>query len=291
MATTIQTRRTTAPRRPGPAEGAARSGWAHLAVVVIGVFAFVPILWMVVTAFTAPADIFTFPPKLVRAFTVQNLASVVTDAKILRFLANGMAVSALTAFVSIALGFGAGYAFSKFRFIGRGAMLYSIFIAQMIPGVLLLLTLYQAFNAAHLLNTYAALVLSYTTFALPLSVWMMKNSLDAIPDELIEAARIDGSGEFRIMFQVILPLTNTSLIAIGLFAFVQAWNDLVYALTLVNTPLQTLPAGLAQSYLGEFQNSYGEMMAASFVTAIPILAVFLVLQKQFVSGALAGSAK
>lgn len=268
-----------------------KSVTAYVVVVVVGIFALAPVLWMVITAFTAPRDIFTFPATLEREFTPANVISVMTDPTLLRFLANGILVSALTAFVSIALGFGAGYAFSKFRFLGRGAMLYSIFVAQMIPSVLLLLTLYQAFNAVHLLNTYWALVLSYATFTLPLSVWMMKNSLDAIPTDLIEAARIDGAGEFRIMLRVILPLIRTALIAIGLFAFVQAWNDLVYALTLVNTPLQTVPAGLSQTYLGEFQNSYGEMMAASFVTAIPILIIFLVLQKQFVNGALAGSVK
>lgn len=209
----------------------------------------------------------------------------------MRFVLNGLIVAGLTALVNIALGFGAGYAFSKFRFIGRGPMLYAIFAAQMIPGVLLLLTLYKAFNAAHILDTYAALVLAYSTFALPLSVWMMKNSLDAIPNDVSESARIDGAGEFRIMFSVVLPLVRTPLIAIALFAFVQAWNDLAFALTLVGTSKQTLPAGLLQTYLGEFQASYGQMMAASFLTAIPILIVFLVLQKQFVNGVLSGAVK
>lgn len=284
----------TAPsRRRRDAVGTAerRSITAYVVIVLALIFALAPVVWMVVTAFTSRADIFTFPPSLIRRFTLENMGAVLTDPDLLRFLVNGMAISALTAFVSVALGFGAGYAFSKFRFLGRGAMLYSIFVAQMVPAVLLLLTLYQAFNAVHLLNTYWALVLSYSTFTLPLSVWMMKNSLDAIPTDLIEAARVDCAGEFRIMFRVVLPLTGTPLIAIGLFAFVQAWNDLVYALTLVNTELQTVPAGLAQTYLGEFQNSYGEMMAASFVTAIPILIIFLFLQKQFVNGALAGSVK
>lgn len=264
---------------------------AIVSVVLLGVFALGPVLWMIITSFTPNEDIFRFPPSLDRGFTLDHFVAVLTDATLMRFMVNGLVVSTATALFSLVIGFAAGYAFSKFRFLGRSPVMYLLLVAQMVPEVLLLLTLYTSFDALGLLNTYGALILSYTTFTLPLSVWMMKNTFDAVPDELIEAARIDGASEWRIMTSVILPVTRTPLIAVGLFAFIRAWNDLAFALTLVGTEYQTLPAGLSLTFLGEFQSSYGEMLAASLVTSIPVVIIFLALQRHFVSGALSGSVK
>lgn len=260
-------------------------------VIIVGLFAFIPIVWMTLTAFTTQQDIFTFPLSFDRELTLDHFVSVLSNSTLMRFTLNGVLVSTATTLLSLAVGFLAGYAFSKFRFRGRGGLMYLILLAQMVPEVLLLLTLYSSFSDLGLLNTYYALILSYTTFTLPISVLMMKNTFDALPDELLEAARIDGASEARIMLQVLLPLVRTALIAVGLFAFMRAWNDLVYALTLVDTNLQTLPAGLSLTFLGEFQNSYGEMMAASLVTSLPVVVIFLVLQKHFVNGALTGAIK
>lgn len=262
-----------------------------LILVLVGVFALGPIAWVILTAFTRDADIFTFPPSLQRGYTLDHFIVVINDPALRRFVLNGIMVSLVTTLFSLTIGFCAGYAFSKFRFMGRSSLMYLILTAQMVPEVLLLLTLYTSFDALGLLNTYGALVLSYTTFTLPLSVWMMKNSFDAIPDELIESGRIDGASEWRILLSVVLPVVKVSLIAVGLFAFIRAWNDLAFALTLVGADKQTLPAGLSLTFLGEFQTSYGDMLAASLVTSLPVIILFLVFQKHFVSGALSGSIK
>ncbi|GKV71927.1 MULTISPECIES: carbohydrate ABC transporter permease [Pseudarthrobacter] len=275
----------------GSAPGQRRSTTAHITVAALLLFSLFPVAWMALTAFTSNHDIFQFPPSIQRSFTLEHFTEVLTNATLLQFMVNGLIVATTTTVISLFLGFTAGYSFSKFRYYGRTPLMYLILVAQMVPEVLLLLSLYASFNALGLLNTYGALILSYSTFTLPLAVWMMKNSFDAIPSDLIEAGRIDGASELRIMITVLLPVCRTSLIAVGLFAFIRAWNDLAYALTLVDTPLQTLPAGLSLTFLGEFQNSYGQMMAASLVTSLPVIAVFLLLQKHFVSGALAGSVK
>jgi len=295
MSVAVTTRETVGTSEPRP-PAARRSRMpkpvaAVVTVSLLAVFALGPVVWMIVTAFTPDEDIFRFPPTLDRGFTFDHFAAVLTDATLMRFMVNGLVVSTATALLSLVIGFAAGYAFSKFRFIGRSPIMYLLLVAQMVPEVLLLLTLYTSFDALGLLNTYGALILSYTTFTLPLSVWMMKNTFDSVPDELIEAARIDGASEWRIMTSVILPVTRTPLIAVGLFAFIRAWNDLAFALTLVGTEYQTLPAGLSLTFLGEFQSSYGEMLAASLVTSIPVVVIFLALQRHFVSGALSGSVK
>ena len=264
---------------------------AYVTIAVVGVFALAPIVWMVVTSVTATADIFQFPPSIDRSFTLEHFAAVIGDSTLTAFVVNGLVVSVATSVFSLGVGFCAGYAFSKFRFAGRAGLMYLILVAQIVPQVLLLVTLYTAFEAVGLLDTYVALILSYTTFTLPLSVMMMKNTFDALPDELIEAARIEGAGEIRVMVSVLLPVVRTAMIAVGLFSFIRAWNDLPFALTLVDTERQTLPAGLTLTFMGEFQQSYGPMMAASILTSLPIVVIFLLLQKHFVSGALTGSIK
>ncbi|KWX60690.1 ABC transporter permease [Mycobacterium sp. NAZ190054] len=246
---------------------------------------------MVLTSFTSSADIFQFPPSILRSYTLDHFLTVLGDPTLTAFVLNGLLVSIATSVFSVTVGFWAGYAFSKFRFGGRTGLMYLLLIAQIVPQVLLLVTLYTAFDRAGLLNTYIALVLSFTTFTLPLSVMMMKNTFDALPDELIEAARIDGASELRVMGSVLLPVMKTAIIAVALFAFIRAWNDLPFALTLVDTEKQTLPAGLSLRFMGEFRTAYGEMMAASIMTSLPVVVIFLALQKHFVNGAVTGAIK
>lgn len=288
--TAIKTPSTVTPRH-GRSRLQARPTAPYLTLIVVGLFALVPVVWMVITSMTSDTDIFQFPPTLARDYTLDNFLFVLTDATLLGFVANGILVSGLTCLCSLVVGSFAGYAFSKFRFRGRATMMFLILTAQMVPQVLLLITLYTLFDAVGMIDTYLALVLSYTTFTLPLSVMMMKNSFDALPDALLEAARLDGADELRTMFSVMLPAVRTPMIAICLFSFIRAWNDLPFALTLVSTERQTLPAGLALAFTGEFQNAYGEMMAASILTSLPVVVIYFALQKHFVSGAMTGAVK
>lgn len=264
---------------------------AYLTLAVIASFALIPVAWMVLTSITDDSDIFQFPPSVSRSYTLDHFLAVFRDSTLMTFVFNGLVVSVATSAFSVTVGFWAGYAFSKFRFGGRSGLMYLLLIAQIVPQVLLLVTLYTAFDRVGLLNTYLALILSFTTFTLPLSVMMMKNTFDALPDELIDAARIDGASELRVMGSVLLPVMKTALIAVALFAFIRAWNDLPFALTLVDTERQTLPAGLSLKFMGEFRTAYGEMMAASIVTSLPVVVIFLALQKHFVSGAVTGAIK
>lgn len=266
-------------------------GAPYLTLAIIAAFALIPVAWMIITALTADGDIFQFPPSWVREYTLDHFLFVLTDGTLITFVINGILVSGITSVCSLAVGFFAGYAFSKFRFHGRKTMMFLILAAQMVPQVLLLVTLYTAFDRIGMIDTYLALVISYTTFTLPLSVMMMKNSFDALPDSLIEASRVDGAGELRTMFSILMPSVRTPMIAVCLFSFIRAWNDLPFALTLVDTERQTLPAGLSLMFTGEFQNAYGEMMAASLMTSLPVVVIFFALQKHFVSGAMTGAVK
>ncbi|GAA1922613.1 carbohydrate ABC transporter permease [Microbacterium aoyamense] len=272
---------------------AGRSRWAvGITVTVIGLFAFLPLYWLVITSVTPDADVFAFPPRFFPStFTLEHYVSVFSDPVIFEYLRNSVIVSVITAVLSVVVSMYMAYAFSKFRFRGRTSLMYFVLSSQMFPQALLLVTLYVLFAQFGLLNTYQALVISFTTFTLPLCVWMLKGFFDAMPDDLIEAAKLDGAGHWRTLHSVVLPLTAPGLVAAGLFAFVRGWNDFIFALTLAGPEKQTLPPGLVNTYIGEAATAWPELMAASLITSVPVCVAFILLQRHLVGGLTAGAVK
>ncbi|TFV99928.1 carbohydrate ABC transporter permease [Leifsonia flava] len=270
-----------------------RPRWAlWTALIVLGLFAFLPVYWLAVTSVTPERDAFTFPPRLFPStVTFEHYLAVFQTPAIFEYLRNSIVVSTITAVLSVAVSMYMGYAFSKFRFRGRKSLMYFVLSSQMFPQALLLVTLYVVFAQAGLLNTYQSLVISFTTFTLPLCVWMLKGFFDTLPDDLIEAAKIDGAGPWRTFHSVILPLAAPGLVAAGLFAFVRGWNDFMFALTLAGPEKQTLPPGLVNTYVSEAATAWPELMAASLLVSIPVCAAFILLQRYLVGGITAGAVK
>ncbi|NNC13707.1 carbohydrate ABC transporter permease [Planctomonas sp. JC2975] len=264
--------------------------WIALAVLVL--FAFLPLYWLVVTSLTPNTQAFSYPPRLFPTqITFDNFATIFRTPAIFRYLQNSVIVSVITAVLSVAISMYMGYAFSKFRFRGRKSLMYFVLSSQMFPQALLLVTLYVVFAQFHLLNTYFALILSFTTFTLPLCVWMLKGFFDALPDDLIEAAKIDGAGPWRTFHSVILPLAAPGLVAAGLFAFVRGWNDFMFALTLAGPDKQTLPPGLVNMFITESSTAWPALMAASLLVSVPVSVAFIALQRFLVGGVTAGAVK
>jgi len=275
------------------ASAAKRMPWAAIAaVIVIGLFAFGPVYWLIVTAFTPSSEAFQFPPRLwPKSFTFEHFANLTENPVLGRYLVNSLIVSTLTAVLTVLVSAYTAYSFSKFRYRGRRALMSLILASQMFPQALLLITLYLLFSAFGLLNSYLALVLSFTTFTLPLCVWMLKGFFDTIPDELLEAAKVDGAGQGSIIHRILLPVSLPGLVATGLFAFIRGWNDFIFALTLAGPEKQTLPPGLVNTYLGEFQAAWPDLMAASLVVSIPVVGGFVILQRYLVAGLVSGAVK
>ncbi|MBA8816779.1 multiple sugar transport system permease protein [Microbacterium halimionae] len=267
--------------------------WAMwIALVVVALFTFLPIYWLLVTSLTPENQVFTFPPRIwPQQVTLEHYASVLGNPEIFGYLRNSVIVSVITAVLSVVVSMYMGFAFSKYRFAGRKSLMYFVLSSQMFPQALLLVTLYLVFAQFGLLNTYLALIISFTTFTLPLCVWMLKGFFDALPDDLIEAARIDGAGPWRIFHSVILPLAAPGLVAAGLFAFVRGWNDFIFALTLAGPDKQTLPPGLVNTYISEASTSWPALMAASLLVSVPVCVVFIFLQRFLVGGITAGAVK
>ncbi|MWB99341.1 carbohydrate ABC transporter permease [Agromyces seonyuensis] len=287
-------RRTRRPSKPNALRserpGVRFAAWA--AVIVCGGFALLPVYWLLATSLTPRTEVFAYPPQFFPStVSWEAYESLFTNPTLFNYLRNSIIVSVITAVLSVLVSAYMGYAFSKFRYTGRRALMYFVLSSQMFPQALLLVTLYSVFAAYGLLNTYTALVLSFTTFTLPLCVWMLKGFFDTIPDELIEAARVDGASRLRIIHSIVLPLSAPGLVAAGLFAFVRGWNDFIFALTLAGPDKQTLPPGLVNTYIGEASTAWPELMAASLVVSLPVAIAFISLQRFLVGGLTAGAVK
>ena len=267
--------------------------WAlWISLTVIGLFSFLPIYWLAVTSVTPIDQVFAYPAKLFPTdITFDHYLTIFNNPAIFGYLRNSVIVSVVTAVLSVVVSMYMGYAFSKFRFRGRKSLMYFVLSSQMFPQALLLVTLYVVFAQFGLLNTYQALIISFTTFTLPLCVWMLKGFFDALPDDLIEAAKIDGAGHWRTFHEVILPLAVPGLIAAGLFAFVRGWNDFMFALTLAGPDKQTLPPGLVNTFIFEASAAWPALMAASLLVSTPVSLAFIFMQRYLVGGITAGAVK
>lgn len=264
----------------------------YVALTMAAIFAFFPIYWMLATSLRPNTEVFAFPPTLLpQTYTLEHYQNFIRNPQLLRYLGNSLLIASTTAITSLVVSTYAAYAFSKFRFTGRRSLMFLVLSAQMFPQALLLITLYLMFAQLKLLNTYLVLVLSFTTFTLPLCIWMLKGYFDQIPNDLIEAAKVDGANQLQIIHRVLVPITRPALVATGLFAFMRGWNDFIYALTLVGKDKQTLPPGLVLTYVGEFQAQWADMMAASLLVSLPLVIGFIVFQRQIVSGLTAGAVK
>ncbi|GAB3536446.1 carbohydrate ABC transporter permease [Arthrobacter tecti] len=264
----------------------------RISLTLITLFALAPVYWLVVTSVRENDAVFAFPPRFLPTdITFEHYGTIFESGQLLKFVGNSFLVSSITAVASVFIGMYCAYSFSKFKYRGRKSFMFIILASQLFPHILLLITMYGLFSSLGLLNTYPALIIAFTTFTLPLCIWMIKGVFDNIPDEIIEAAKIDGASQWTIIHQILMPLMTPGLIAAGLFAFIRGWNDFVFALTLSGDMTRTLPPGLVNTYLSEFSNRWPELMAAAFVASIPIIIVFLSLQKYFVAGLSSGAVK
>ncbi len=259
---------------------------------VVAVFGFFPIYWMLVTSLTPTDSVFQFPPKFFPTrLTLEHYRQFFDNPELLRYFKNSLIVSVATAVGSLVISSYAAYSFSKFRYAGRRALMFLILSAQMFPQALLLIALYLMFDELGLLYSYWAMILAFTTFTLPLCIWMLKSYFDTIPTDLIEAAKVDGANQLQIIHRIMLPIAAPAMVSTGLFAFIRGWNDFIYALTLAGPQKLTLPPGLVLHYIGEFQTSWPALMASSFVVSLPIVVAFLFMQRYIAGGLAAGAVK
>jgi len=258
------------------------------------IWSFFPFYWMVSTSFKTDLGVYRIPPELWPSeVTFANLEKLfMRDSLIPRMFLNSLGTSLGTVLVTVTLATLAGYALSRLRFKLRYNILIAILVTQMFPMVVLLIPLYILYVKIHLLDTWLGLILAYTSFALPFGVWMIKGFIDSVPVEIEEAAMMDGCSRIGAMFRVVLPLAVPGIVATGIFAFLDAWNNLLFPLTLITKlEMKTLPPGMILYFTGQLRTDWGGMMATSFLTTIPIVLIFILVQRYLVAGLTAGAVK
>jgi len=278
----------------------------HAVLLAITAVTVYPILWVFTVAFSGKQSlaIVDLPPDPTlydrlrsivpwpAAFSVSNFTSVWMDQPFGRWLLNSAMVAAATTVLGVFLACTAGYAFSRFRFPGRRAGLMSFLVSQMFPGTLTLVPLYIILvKWLGLGSNYMGLILVYATTSIPFCVWMLKGYFDTIPKELEESALMDGASPATIFLRIILPLAKPAVAVTALFSFMTAWNEFILALTFMDKEVMyTAPVGL-RFFVGGFSQQWGYFAAGSIIVSIPVVALFMYLQKYLVSGLTAGAVK
>jgi len=264
---------------------------------VLTFFAVMPMAWMLVTSIKTQFAALQYPPEWIPTNPTldqyERLLSPRNDVgrDFLRYLFNSLWVSFATTVLGVVVAVPAAYAFSRFRFPGRNLLFYAVLLRNMFPAVVFLMPLFIAMRWMGLVNTHGSLILTYLTFGLPLSIWLLKGFYDNIPIQLEQAARIDGASRFKAFLLIVMPLSSPGIIATSIYSFITAWNEYVYALTFINEKTRlTLPVGL-QRFFAEFATNWPGLMAASFIMSIPVVVLFLYLQKYFVRALTEGAVK
>ena len=259
---------------------------------LIVLFAVFPILWAFLTSIKREEAIITRVMQYIpQEVTFENYVAIWTRSNFPTLLTNSVVVTALTTVICAVIGTLASYAIARFQFRGRRELMLFYLVIRMFPAVMIIIPLFILMRNLGLLDSRLGLALAYTTFLLPVFIWMMKGFFDAIPLELEDAARIDGCSRIGAMVRVILPLVVGGLTATTVFVAIGAWNEFLFALMMTtSTGSRTWPVGL-QLMVGEFQLPWGSLAAGGIISIIPVILLFALVQRALVRGLTAGAVK
>lgn len=265
---------------------------SYIVLIGLALLSIGPLLWMLLTSFKVEDDIITrtmvyFPTR----FTLESYVKLWNQSGYPVLVFNSLITTTLTVAICLLTGTIASYAFSRFAFRGRTQLMLGYLIVRMFPAVLMIIPLFIVMKNIGLLDSSAGLAVAYTSFLLPLFVWMLKGFFDAAPKELESAARIDGSTRIGAMFRIVIPIARNGLVATCVFVAIAAWNEYLFALMLTtSTGSRTWPVGL-QLMVGEFQLPWGMLAAGGIISIIPVIVLFALVQRVMVAGITAGAVK
>jgi len=260
-----------------------------LILLVIGAF---PLAWMLSTSLKPSGEIFATPPTLVpKAVTLENFQRLFSETSFLTYFGNSVLVSLATVGLTLSVSSMGAYALTRFTFAGRERVAGLILMTYMFAPIMIIIPFYILVKQLGIVNTRLALVLSYTTFCLPFCLWLLRSFFHSIPLELEEAALVDGAGLGRAVWYVVLPLALPGIIAAGIFTFILAWNDFLFALVLITSDeLKTLPVGVNDLFNATIVD-WGMIMAAGVMITVPTIAFFAAVQRYLIQGWGAGGVK
>ena len=268
----------------------------YAALIITSLAMIGPFYWAFATSFKPSGDVFASPPKLIpNPWTVQNYRDVFTLLPFPRYFLNSVIVTGAIVALNVVFDTSAAYAFAKLRFPGRNALFFLLLITLMVPFQVNLIPLYRLMVALHNISpllgvdTYSALILPGMIQVF--GIFLMRQFLQSIPDEILESARVDGASEFMILRKIVFPIAAPGMAALAIFVFLGAWNDFLWPLIVTNSDsIRTLPVGLALLARKNTVN-WGDTMAGTVLAAAPLIVVFLILQRRFIEGLTTGSVK
>src|SRR5262245_39747714 len=265
--------------------------WLLVAFIIF--YTIFPFFWAVISSIKPNAELFATPVKYwPSSINWSFYHYVLNNGDFIRALRNSVIVSFATVAIALTLGSFCAYAMGRMKFRGRTVIMYLILSMTMFPQIAILGSLYQMIGRVHLFDRLPALIISYLTFTLPFTVWVLANFFKAMPGELEEAALVDGATPFQAFYKILLPLAAPGLVTTGLLAFISAWNEFLFALTFTQSKARTVQPAIA-SFTGntQYELPWGNIVAASVVVTIPLVVLVLVFQRKILAGLTAGAVK
>jgi multiple sugar transport system permease protein len=263
-----------------------------IGLIIGAVFAAGPVLWMLSSSFKSNTQIFELPPRLVTdTFSFDAYAAIFTNPETMRFFLNSYIVAGSVTVLTLIVAIQAAYAFSRFEFRGKRILNVVIVSVQAVPPITLLIPYFGLMVALGLYNSYAGLILTYMVFTLPYAIIMMTGYFNTLPKELDEAVRVDGAGSMTALWRILVPISVPGIVSVGIYTFMIAWNEYLFALTLTRTEnMRTVPIGI-QLLMGQHAYEWNEMMAMSILGSLPVLVLFLFFQRYLLAGLTGGAVK
>jgi multiple sugar transport system permease protein len=265
---------------------------AYGVLVALAIAVLFPFYWMIVTSFKTEDQmrsvVSMFWPK---PFAIENYQQLLAKTEFAAWYGNSVFVAVSSTLLATGVGTIGAYALARLKFLGRGFMASATLITYLVPPSILFIPLYKQMQGLGMANSLAGLIAAYPSFTVPFVTWLLMGYFESIPEELEEAAMIDGATRFGAFYRIVLPLSMPGVLAAGLYAFTQAWNEFLYALVFITDgKLRTLPVGLASFITGDVYG-WGYLMSGAVLTTLPVIAAYIYLQKYMVEGLTAGSVK
>lgn len=267
-----------------------RKSVLFIVVGTMSVITLFPFYWMILSSFRPNAEIFSTEVNLIpTSFIVKNYIDLITTTNFPRWIFNSILVAVSTTALGLFFSTFAGYAFAKYNFVGKNILFLIVFLMMSVPRFVTVIPIFKLMSNLGLTNNYLALILPFAIN--PFAVFLMRQYIKNIPNDLLDSARIDGCNELQIVIRIIIPVIKPSLGAAGIFILMMSWNDYLFPLIFMTEKnMMLFPVGLA-SLKTLYVVEYGMIMAGSFLSTLPLMIAFLLLQKQFIAGLTEGAVK
>jgi len=264
----------------------------YLLAIMICIFSLIPIVWSISTSLKPSGELFMQPPHWIpKNITFEHYRNVLNNKNMVSYFVNSFIVAFFSTIIALIIGVLGAYGFSRYKFPGRNTLFYSILFTRILPRVSLVVPFFVTLKNMNLYNKRAGLVFVYLIITMPLSIWLLKGFIDNNPYEIEEAATIDGCGPLRSLLRILLPINLPAISAVGMYVFIVAWNEFLFALTMTQgKTMRTISVGLA-FYIDENGIQWGSLMAASILMSIPAIIVFSLFQKNLIRGLSEGAVK